>query len=392
MVNLRIYVHDLKKTIGHSRALIEIINHYPKDEIESIAIVSFTCDSPNDLFPDLEGKVVLKKLPFNNIKPTLLKILFYQIYSFFDLFLNAKEKTQTISIGLANPLASIIYIQFIHSQWKRRYLKELTGGFLKAMYKRLHYEVLCQQERIFYKAKNKQYICVAQFIAEYLEHEFKTPRSNISLIYSGANIREFSLSAESLEESEREIVKNHHDIKSVIESKRPVFLFVGAFERKGLLEAIEWLNPIKEQIEFIVVGQPEGQSHLSELPNWITHITHTTLIKHFYAISDYFIFPTKYEPFGLVLLEAYAMGCEILTNLDEVGASELIKNEKGVYFFDREKLKVENFLEKKEISSRFELSKQRVEGLSGKEWSERAIEFQMVLKKDSDNNLLSYLS
>ena len=40
--------------------------------------------------------------------------------------------------------------------------------------------------------------------------------------------------------------------------------------------------------------------------------------------------PTLYEPFGLVLIEAAAMGMNIVTTRNCVGASELLENLEGI--------------------------------------------------------------
>lgn len=392
MVNLRIYVHDLKKTIGHSRALLELINHLPTSEVDSICVVSFTCDPLDEIFSSHKGKVSFQKVPFQSFGPVLVKIIFYQLYAMLDLFFRATERTQTLSIGLANPFASIIYIQFIHKQWKKRYLKSIPGFGLKYLYKKLLYEYLSLQEKIFYKNSSKQFICVANFISDYMKKHFKTKDSSLNLIYSGVNTMEFALAENSLEEAKQILKQSHSLAPRILESTKPIFLFVGAFERKGLSEALNWLSPVKDKVEFIVVGSPESDSKLKNLPEWVTHIESSNVISQFYAVADHFIFPTKYEPFGLVLIEAYIMGCNIITNLNEVGASELIKDEEGVFFLDQDELTPENFISKIELTEKIRLAKKRLEKIQGQQWSDRAIQFQEVIKKDSDNNLLSYLS
>lgn len=392
MVNLRIYVHDLKKTIGHSRALIEIINHLNQNDISSIDIVSFTCDPIDELFPDLGERTRFHAVPFAHIKPVLFKVLFYQFYCLFDHFFNAKEKTQTISIGLANPFASIFYIQFIHNQWKKRYLAKFEGASLKKIYKKMLYNYLCLVESISYKNTKKQYICVADFMAKFLADKLHTPEHAISLVYSGANLEEFTFNEDSKARAIESLSEHHALPTELLTTKKPLFLFVGAFERKGLEEAINWLSEIKDQVEFIVVGEAERGSKLSNLPDWITVVSFTNEIKHFYAIADYFIFPTHYEPFGLVLLEAFAMGCQILTNYNEVGASELLRGIDKVSFFDQETLKPSEYLNKLTNAERVKISIERAELFRDKQWSDRAREFREVIQRDFDNNLLSYLS
>ena len=92
--------------------------------------------------------------------------------------------------------------------------------------------------------------------------------------------------------------------------------------------------------QLIVVGEKDatGSIHFSENPNHKTvKIKYTDRITDFYNICDAFFFPTMYEPFGLVILEAAAMGLQIITRLHEVGASELLKGLTEVYFIDDNK-------------------------------------------------------
>jgi UDP-glucose:(heptosyl)LPS alpha-1,3-glucosyltransferase len=60
----------------------------------------------------------------------------------------------------------------------------------------------------------------------------------------------------------------------------------------------------------------------------------TGQIAHFYAAADAFIFPTTYDAFGMVVLEAMAMGLPVIVSRD-AGAAELITH-------DRDGLLLEN--------------------------------------------------
>lgn len=49
-------------------------------------------------------------------------------------------------------------------------------------------------------------------------------------------------------------------------------------------------------------------------------------VKHFYTVSDIFLFPTKYEPFGSVVLEAMNYANAVITT-KQCGGGELLDKE-----------------------------------------------------------------
>ena len=100
----------------------------------------------------------------------------------------------------------------------------------------------------------------------------------------------------------------------------------------------------------------------------------------FYAISDLFIFPTQYEPFGLVIIEAYVMGLDLLIPIENVGASEIIPQSDGIYYFHQdEEIHWDSF---KKISLESKLSRRsvRMEHIKNYRWSASADKFYSIIK------------
>jgi glycosyltransferase involved in cell wall biosynthesis len=117
-----------------------------------------------------------------------------------------------------------------------------------------------------------------------------------------------------------------------IKGKEPLkLLFVGNdFERKGGDFLIQlYTTWLQEDFELVIVsndkhlpsrGMPDGIK-------WVNGITHGQLNKliDIYRSADIFVYPTKKDQLGLVLLEAAAMGLPIVAS-DVGGISDIVKD------------------------------------------------------------------
>lgn len=385
-MHLIIYVHDFHPQIGHARAMLELLNGIPPDKkasIQSIQIVSFTCSDLNILFPAYTCPKSFTKVPFPRLKPFLIKMVFYHLFSFIHAFLSNKN-TIKISIGLASLSADLINVQFVHTQWNDFFFQSQHLTYLAYFYKKILFFYFKQLEKYVYSAKrNLHYIVIANFLKNYLENTFKAPSQKMALIPSGVNQGEFNFSNM---EPQNKIFKNLAQTYPQIQKinpDEPIALFIGALERKGLYRALEILKQYKNA-QLIVIGKSEfANFQMPKLPFEIAHIPFTKDVASFYNISDLFIFPTIYEPFGLVILEAYIMGIDLLIPRKNVGASEIIPMTEGIYFLDdSQKLP---FLELKKISieKRTTRRKERLTQIQNYTWEKSGEKFYDLLSEIS---------
>ena len=106
----------------------------------------------------------------------------------------------------------------------------------------------------------------------------------------------------------------------------------GDWERKGLLYVIEALSLLpRPDVKLVVVGSGDrkfyGQlAELKQVRERILFISHSSNLWEYYAASDLFVFPTIYEPFGLVIVEAMASGLPVITSR-VAGAADVIIDE-----------------------------------------------------------------
>lgn len=326
--NLNVVVHDLYNEIGHSRAMIEVLKALPSNSIDHINFICFTHDTKENILPHFEGRVTFTKVPFPNIKPFILKSLFFQVYTY--LFRNKLKIScsKTITVGVCSFIGDIVNVQFIHKLWTPLYFEISRPNWYKYIYKKALLTYLDFCEDIYYKIKRPKIMSLSQFIADDFVQRYHYNINDIKVAYSSASANEFMC----IEETRIELYKKlqaKYPVLSKIDITKPILLFVGAFERKGLALILDNI----EDKQLIVIGKPEQNSNIN-LTNYsnISHITFTKEINLFFNLCDCFIFPTSYEPFGLVAIEAAATGSNIIITKDKVGASELLREVDGVSF------------------------------------------------------------
>lgn len=337
-MKLIIYVHDLFLEIGHSRALIEKINHLPEafcQNLKSIEVFAYQCAPLDQLFK-LSKNI---KLSFTKVKgpppgPFLIKAMHYHLCSYFHAQKNSD--CVKLSVGMAALKADVVDIQFLHCQWPDYYFKNRKLNFISYSYKKLLFYYLALVERRVLKRSSIKILALSQFIADEINLRFRANHSKAQVAYSSVNLASFSLLEKKQAKEQLQLI--HPAIKE-LDLLHPILLFVGAYERKGLPSLMHWLRSQKlEEIkdwQFLCVGKSENpDSFAFNLPIKVVAIDFTQKISLFYSLADAFIFPTQYEPFGLVILEALSAGPEIFVTKDQVGASELLEHHPGVHFID----------------------------------------------------------
>ena len=115
-----------------------------------------------------------------------------------------------------------------------------------------------------------------------------------------------------------------------INANEVVVLFVGnAWGRKGLQTALDALeHPGLEDLRLVVVGTgspaPFLRGRTERVRRRVDFVgSRATDVERYYAMSDVFLLPTLYEPFGLVVLEAMATGIPAIVSAS-AGVAELL--------------------------------------------------------------------
>jgi glycogen synthase len=197
-----------------------------------------------------------------------------------------------------------------------------NGGIHNDIQARIH-----QQEwRLATEAD--ELIACSRFMANQIRDVFQAPASKLEVIANGVDARRLTETDFDREGFRREYAQQDEK----------VVLYVGRLvAEKGiyvLLDAVPKLLEVYPQAKFIVVGSGpalEDARTAASLEVWGNRVQFTGFVSdevrnRLYQIADVAIFPSIYEPFGIVALEAMALGVPVVTS-NAGGLAEVVDSE-----------------------------------------------------------------
>lgn len=216
---------------------------------------------------------------------------------------------------------------FVHGAWLlspvhiSRTRRDLYG-FYQWLYTALN---VGWEKQAFGKAK--VVVAVSQRIKQELI-DSGVPQETIRVLLCGVDLHEFS--------------PGYVERKKLgLPEQVPLALFVGdiRINRKNLDTVLQALVQVPD-LHLAVVGTAEGSPYPQlaaqlGLSQRVHFLGYRSDVSQVMQAVDLFVFPSRYEPFGLVVLEAMASGLPVIT-ATTTGASELITPECGVVLPDSE--------------------------------------------------------
>ncbi len=183
--------------------------------------------------------------------------------------------------------------------------------------------------------KNAKYIIAnSNMVKKEIINEYRIDPKKIEVIYNGVEIESFD------EKKAKEKIAKQFNL----DISKKIILFVGSgFERKGVKKFLEICSHIKTPFYAFIVGKDKNMKKyqtLAKKMNLLNHIFFTGAredVKEFYAASDIFLFPTKYEPFSNVILEAMSFKNAAITTIYN-GANEILRDEFIIRDFNDNKI------------------------------------------------------
>lgn len=171
-------------------------------------------------------------------------------------------------------------------------------------------------------------IVCSSYMAAELSRYFEVPLDKVSVIPNGVDVRPFQSCPE---ERVRELSSRYAP-----DGEKLLFFIGRITPEKGvqvLLRALPILRQTYPNVRLLVAGKNSEQLQplvdelrigaLVELLGFIDNETRNCL----YRSADAAIFPSLYEPFGIVALEAMAAGCNVIVS-DVGGLSEVVDHQR----------------------------------------------------------------
>ena len=122
-------------------------------------------------------------------------------------------------------------------------------------------------------------------------------------------------------------------------SEEALLLFVGGdWHRKGLDVLLDTVAASTRDWKLVVVGDDELGSHRDQarspgIEERVVFAGSQEAVEQYFAAADVFTLPTRYEPFGLVVLEAMASGLPVIASAC-AGAASLIQQGVNGYILE----------------------------------------------------------
>lgn len=264
--------------------------------------------------------ITFKKIPTVSLN-SFLRDLTFIIFGYFIL----KKESKNFDIIQSHDkfLIQDIYragdgchIQWLKERWRRVSLLKKASILLNPY----HWLILLIERSIFRRKRFKKIVAISEMVKRNIVENYGVNPDDIVIIYNGINFEKFA-------NLDKENYRNEIRKKFGIDNEEFVILFVGSgFERKGVKYLIEAAEKVEQPLTVLVVGKGDSKKYRKYIKKQkVIFCGPQKEIEKFYAAADLFVFPTIYEPFGLVVLEAMAAGLPVITTKLS-GASEIIIN------------------------------------------------------------------
>jgi UDP-glucose:(heptosyl)LPS alpha-1,3-glucosyltransferase len=269
---------------------------------------------------DAPENLTFKKIPVIALN-SFFRELTFALFSYFIL------KRESNSFDIIQSHDKTLYQDIYragdgcHVEWLTQRTKRV--GALKKFFIALnpyHRLILAIERAVFKGRRFKRVLAISNMVKNNIIDNYGVDGRLIDVIYNGVDTEKFTPENRALHRTD---VRREH----AIGTEEFVVLFVGSdFERKGVRYLLAAAAKVLKPLVILVVGRGRGEKYARLAGSQRVIFTGPRRDVHrYYAAADAFVFPTLYEPFGNVALEALASGLPVITTAQS-GASEIIQN------------------------------------------------------------------
>ncbi len=263
----------------------------------------------------LSAELEKQNIKHNVVNSSLPKFLSSWIKALLFNLIICKNKKNSFYFSLERITCADIYRagDGVHKEFLKK--KKRKFNPLNIVY--LYLEKKCFQN-------SKKIIANSNMIKNQIIETYNIEPSKIAVVYNGVNIKKSNY--------EKSFTKLSSEFR--IKKEKKIILFVGSgFERKGVKEFLEILSKLKSRnYHALIIGKEKKLNYYKQLSNSlhlhdiVSFTGARSDVNDFYTISDVFLFPTGYEPFSNVVLEAMSFHNAIFTTKQN-GAHEILEDE-----------------------------------------------------------------
>jgi UDP-glucose:(heptosyl)LPS alpha-1,3-glucosyltransferase len=228
--------------------------------------------------------------------------------------------------------ASIVSAQSCHlagmeirASVKRALIAERNWGLFDRV-------ALTDERNLVESSHTRRVVAVSELVRTQLLHYYRIEPERITVIPNGVHLERFQF-----EEGAGRKLRRQHGIPE----GAFVLLFIGnEFDRKGLKTIIQALATLRgKSLRLVVAGKADAAPYIALARELGVHeqlmfLGATSGPEQLFPLADVFVFPTVYEPFGMVVIEAMAAGVPVVTTRQCGSVEGMNSGEHGLFLED----------------------------------------------------------
>lgn len=301
MLSLTFVAHEVHRRGGQERAAAEVLTRLAAEDVR-VSVVARRCE-----LPGADVRFLPVTVPG---RPAILRA---------TLFARAaataarRAGSQLVeSIGAAASEAEVITAQFCQAAFTARHGGLRGGSGLRGAWQsRVQRAFVAMERRAYRSARLRRVIAVSSGVARELQEHYGVSGERIRVIPNGVDHATFH----PVDAAARRALRAELDLPA----DAFLALFLGGdWERKGVRDAISAVAGLPDVL-LVIVGRGDEaamRAHAARVgaAGQVILPGPSTRPERFYQAADALLFPSRYEAFSLVTLEAAASGLPIIAH------------------------------------------------------------------------------